>query len=116
MKKLIIIVVITAVSSLYFIIDAERHLTFQAGGKPEEAALQENSEVTPLGTDLVKIISENVSGSIKKTTENSKEFLKDSEKGLTPDTTVSSVIAGIKEEVQPEVGTAVEDKKKEGYF
>lgn len=101
MKKLIITAVIAAISSLYFVIDAERHLIFQTGEKSEEAARQGKNEVTPLGTDLVKIASENLSGAIKQATKSAKESLKDPEKGLAPDKAASSAIADIKEEARP---------------
>ena len=102
MKKLIITAVITAISSLYFIVDAGKYLTFQGGGKPEKVALQEKSDAMRLGTDLVKIISENLPGTAKQMTESVKKVLKDPEKSLGSDLALPSAIKDIKEEARPE--------------
>lgn len=63
MKKLIILSVISAITSLYFLVDAERHII-----------LKEN-EVTPLGTDVAGITARELPKIVKKLTNNSQSLI-----------------------------------------
>lgn len=91
MKKLIITVVITAISSLYFVVDAEKHLTFQAAGR---------GEAIPLGTDIVRLAAEKLPAAIQETIKSAQEGPTDQKSPVTSN--VQKIKQNIQEKIRPE--------------
>ncbi len=101
MKKLIISVVIIAVTSLYFVVDAQKRLTFLSNESLVAVPNAQESEIIPLGTDIVKLAAEKFPAVIKGMTENVKKVLTEKENSaVLPGT--SAIVTDIREEVRPE--------------